>query len=110
MLKEGVEGDEQMITASLKTLVKTKIASFAVPTVFLVSGSAISSLPQTQGCIINFVQIVPGLPKTRSGKIMRRILRKIAANRPEELGDISTLANPAVVEHIIKKHAAKIQA
>ena len=38
---------------------------------------------------------------------MRRILRKIAANQSEELGDISTLANPSVVEHIIKKHAAK---
>ena len=51
-------------------------------------------------------QIVPGLPKTRSGKIMRRILRKIASNQPEELGDISTLANPAVVQLIVQKHAA----
>ncbi len=56
--------------------------------------------------IISF-QIVPGLPKTRSGKIMRRILRKIES---DELGDISTLANPAIVEHIINKHAAMIQA
>jgi len=43
------------------------------------------------------IQWAPGLPKTRSGKIMRRILRKIAANEIDELGDISTLADPAVV-------------
>ena len=43
----------------------------------------------------------PGLPKTRSGKIMRRILRKIAANEVEGLGDTSTLADPAVVEELI---------
>ena len=49
-------------------------------------------------------QIVPGLPKTRSGKIMRRILRKIAANKIDELGDTSTLADPSVVELIVKKH------
>jgi acetyl-CoA synthetase len=48
------------------------------------------------------VQIVPGLPKTRSGKIMRRILRKIAANDTDNMGDISTLFNPDVVEAIIK--------
>ena len=50
------------------------------------------------------VQIVPGLPKTRSGKIMRRILRKIVADRHEELGDVSTLADPSVVEKIVQKH------
>lgn len=47
------------------------------------------------------IQIVPGLPKTRSGKIMRRILRKIAANETDQMGDISTLLNPEVVEAII---------
>jgi acetyl-CoA synthetase len=45
----------------------------------------------------------PGLPKTRSGKIMRRILRKIAANDTEDLGDISTLADPTVVEQLLEK-------
>jgi acetyl-CoA synthetase len=44
----------------------------------------------------------PGLPKTRSGKIMRRILRKIAENQTEQIGDTSTLADPAVVEQLIK--------
>ncbi len=47
------------------------------------------------------IQFVPGLPKTRSGKIMRRILRKIAGNDTANLGDISTLLNPEVVQEII---------
>ena len=49
---------------------------------------------------IDRVQIVPGLPKTRSGKVMRRILRKIAEGRGDELGDVSTLADPSVVDAI----------
>ena len=49
----------------------------------------------------DFIQWAPGLPKTRSGKIMRRILRKVAANEIENLGDTSTLADPAVVDDII---------
>ena len=48
------------------------------------------------------IQWAPGLPKTRSGKIMRRILRKIAANETDSLGDISTLADPAVVTELIE--------
>jgi acetyl-CoA synthetase len=47
------------------------------------------------------IQFTDGLPKTRSGKIMRRILRKIAANEMENIGDISTLLNPEVVQSII---------
>ena len=47
------------------------------------------------------IQWAPGLPKTRSGKIMRRILRKIAANEFEELGDTTTLADPAVVKDLV---------
>jgi acetyl-CoA synthetase len=50
------------------------------------------------------IQIAPGLPKTRSGKIMRRILRKIAAGEYGELGDITTLAEPAVVEKLVEEH------
>ena len=49
----------------------------------------------------DMIQWAPGLPKTRSGKIMRRILRKIAANEFDGLGDISTLADPSVVENLI---------
>ena len=49
----------------------------------------------------DLIQFSPGLPKTRSGKIMRRILRKIAANEHNELGDTSTLADPSVVESLI---------
>jgi len=53
----------------------------------------------------DIIQWAPGLPKTRSGKIMRRILRKVAANETEQLGDTSTLADPTVVENIIKNRA-----
>ena len=49
--------------------------------------------------------VVSGLPKTRSGKIMRRILRKLAAGDFEKLGDISTLLNPEVVDEIKNKLA-----
>jgi len=51
---------------------------------------------------INLIQWAPGLPKTRSGKIMRRILRKIAANELDNLGDTSTLADPSVVDDLIE--------
>ena len=51
---------------------------------------------------INLLQWAPGLPKTRSGKIMRRILRKVAANELDDLGDTSTLADPSVVEDLIE--------
>ena len=54
-----------------------------------------------------------GLPKTRSGKIMRRILRKVAQNKPDELGDVSTLADPSVVEEIVQqytKHMLEVRA
>jgi len=51
------------------------------------------------------IQWAPGLPKTRSGKIMRRILRKIAANETDSLGDTSTLADPTVVEELISNRA-----
>ena len=47
------------------------------------------------------IQFAPGLPKTRSGKIMRRILRKIAEDQPSQLGDVSTLADPTVVDDLV---------
>ena len=49
----------------------------------------------------DFIQFAPGLPKTRSGKIMRRILRKIAANEHDQLGDTTTLADPSVVKSLV---------
>lgn len=55
----------------------------------------------------DIIQWAPSLPKTRSGKIMRRILRKVAANDIGNLGDISTLADPSVVEEIIQHRAIK---
>ncbi len=56
---------------------------------------------------VNIIQWAPGLPKTRSGKIMRRILRKIAANEIDSLGDTSTLADPSVVDNLIANRANK---
>jgi len=79
--RPGHEGytPEQLVGA-LKEQVRHVIGPFAVP---------------------DQVLVVPGLPKTRSGKIMRRILRKIAEGEYEQLGDLSTLAEPAVVEEIV---------
>ena len=55
----------------------------------------------------DLIQFSPGLPKTRSGKIMRRILRKIAANEHNELGDTTTLADPSVVESLVENRQNK---
>ncbi len=78
-LKAGIEGNQELYEELLKT-VSTLISSIAKP---------------------EKIQWAPNLPKTRSGKIMRRILRKIAANETEELGDISTLADPSAVDELI---------
>ncbi len=75
--------DPEEISGMLKEKVREIIGPFATP---------------------DRIQVVPGLPKTRSGKIMRRILRKIAAGEYEELGDISTLADPSVVAAIVEEH------
>ena len=82
-LKEGFTDKLQEVERELKQIVKQKISGFAVPEV---------------------IQFTPGLPKTRSGKIMRRILRKVAASKTDDLGDISTLADPGVVEIIVNNH------
>lgn len=73
---------------SIKNIVKQEIGSFAVPEVIL---------------------LTPALPKTRSGKIMRRILRKVASNDSDDLGDVSTLADPSVVNVIKKRHAEAME-
>jgi acetyl-CoA synthetase len=79
-LKESVEPSEGL-RKELATWVRKEIGPIATP---------------------DFVQWAPGLPKTRSGKIMRRILRKIAANEHEALGDTSTLADPSVVHDLVE--------
>ncbi len=79
-LMTGTEASEELRVGLLKFVAK-EIGAFARPEV---------------------IQFAPGLPKTRSGKIMRRILRKIASNELENLGDTSTLADPAVVEQLIE--------
>ena len=75
----GVEPDEELRLALIALCVK-EIGPIAKP---------------------DIIQWAPGLPKTRSGKIMRRILRKVAANELDSLGDTSTLADPAVVDELI---------
>ena len=82
-LKGGTEPSEAL-KADLVKAVRADIGPFAAPDV---------------------IQWAPGLPKTRSGKIMRRILRKIAENEVDALGDTSTLADPAVVEDLVKNRA-----
>jgi acetyl-CoA synthetase len=79
-LMAGVEGTDEL-KAELVKLVRNEIGPIAK---------------------INIIQWAPGLPKTRSGKIMRRILRKIAANEIDGLGDTSTLADPSVVDNLIE--------
>ena len=55
----------------------------------------------------DLIHYTPGLPKTRSGKIMRRILRKVAENQFDNLGDTSTLADPTVVQSLIDNRLNK---
>ena len=81
----GIETSEQL-RKELIQLVRSEIGPIASP---------------------DIIQWAPGLPKTRSGKIMRRILRKIAANEVSELGDTSTLADPAVVDELVSNRANK---
>ena len=81
-LISGVEPSEPL-RSELKNWVRKEISPIATPDV---------------------IQWAPGLPKTRSGKIMRRILRKIAADEHGQLGDISTLADPSVVEQLVNEH------
>jgi acetyl-CoA synthetase len=82
-LKAGVEPSDQL-RKDLVLWVRREIGPFAAP---------------------DLLQWAPGLPKTRSGKIMRRILRKIAENELGSLGDTSTLADPAVVDDLVKNRA-----
>ena len=79
-LMEGVEADDEVL-AELRQWVRKEIGPIASP---------------------DLIQFAPGLPKTRSGKIMRRILRKVAENDYGNLGDTSTLADPAVVDDLIE--------
>jgi acetyl-CoA synthetase len=83
-LVKGIEPSEEL-RKDLVKLVRTEIGPIATP---------------------DIIQWAPGLPKTRSGKIMRRILRKIAANDMGNLGDTTTLADPTVVDDLIRNRAA----
>jgi acetyl-CoA synthetase len=80
-LNVGEDPDERLRT-ELRDWVRREIGAIATP---------------------DFIQWAPSLPKTRSGKIMRRILRKIAANEHDQLGDTSTLADPGVVDSLVRE-------
>ncbi len=84
-LKVGVSGDDAL-RKELIGWVRKEIGPIATP---------------------DHLQWAPGLPKTRSGKIMRRILRKIAENQPDQLGDISTLADPSVVQNLVNERLVR---
>jgi acetyl-CoA synthetase len=84
-LKQGVTASETL-AGELKQFVGHEIGPIAKP---------------------DMIQFAPGLPKTRSGKIMRRILRKIAEGDTSNLGDISTLADPSVVDDLVRNAAVK---
>jgi acetyl-CoA synthetase len=79
-LKDGVQESDEL-KKELSNHVRKEIGPIAVP---------------------DKIQFAPGLPKTRSGKIMRRILRKIAENAVDQIGDTSTLADPHVVDALVK--------
>ena len=83
VLQPGVEGDDALL-AELQAALRTQIGAHAK---------------------VDRFQIIPGLPKTRSGKVMRRIMRKVCEGRSDELGDVSTLADPSVVTAIIDGYA-----
>ena len=85
-LMVGDNSDPDKLLGELVDMVRTEIGPIAKP---------------------DILQWAPGLPKTRSGKIMRRILRKIAANELDNLGDTSTLADPSVVDDLIENRANK---
>ena len=87
-LKHGVEETAE-VAAELRQQVRHKIGPFATP---------------------DFVVLTSALPKTRSGKIMRRVLRKIIAGQTDQIGDISTLADPGVVAELIEKVGAMLAA
>jgi acetyl-CoA synthetase len=86
LLTSGYSASDATMVGSLKEQVRHAIGAFAAPDV---------------------IHVVPGLPKTRSGKIMRRILRKIAASEYEGLGDLSTLADPDIVDRLVAEHKAQ---
>jgi acetyl-CoA synthetase len=104
-IKENVKLSQTELIIQLKALVKSKIAHYAIPHRILVSDFFLNKKKSLNYPNTNLVlKFTSNLPKTRSGKIMRRILRKIASDKPDELGDISTLADSSVVEEILRAY------
>ena len=83
VLKENISASEDQIADEVRKSVRKHVAGYAVP---------------------EFLIFARGLPKTRSGKIMRRLLRQIAKGDEDNLGDISTLADPSVVDDLLMRY------
>ncbi|XP_053315169.1 acetyl-coenzyme A synthetase 2-like, mitochondrial [Spea bombifrons] len=83
VVKDNLTIPEETVKEELKGIVATKIAKYAVP---------------------DHILMVKRLPKTRSGKIMRRVLRKIATDQTDDLGDITTLEDPSIITEILEAH------
>jgi len=81
-LKDGYDLTSSLIVSELVSAIANEVGPFAKP---------------------DYIVLCPGLPKTRSGKIIRRILRKIACKETDSLGDLSTLADHEVVDDLIKR-------
>ncbi|XP_025057000.1 acetyl-coenzyme A synthetase 2-like, mitochondrial [Alligator sinensis] len=88
VLKKGIYISRETLTADLQELISKKIAKYAAP---------------------EYVQITSRLPKTRSGKIMRRVLKKIVENKAHQLGDLTTLEDYEAVQKIIEEHKCLLQ-
>ncbi|XP_034624437.1 acetyl-coenzyme A synthetase 2-like, mitochondrial isoform X2 [Trachemys scripta elegans] len=88
VLKKGIDVSQERLSNELKELVSKKIAKYASP---------------------EYVQVTKRLPKTRSGKIMRRVLKKIVEDKTDELGDLTTLDDHEAVEEIIEGHKRLLQ-
>lgn len=84
-LTESNAEEEDELVKELRMLIRGEIGPFAAP---------------------DIIALTPALPMTRSGKIMRRVLRKISAGEADQLGDVSTLADPSVVDTLIDLVAA----
>lgn len=113
VLKQGVDAQKGDVSQQLKDSVSKRVAKYAGPDRIQVILSRVQHNQSASGdpgtavrgsFSFSLLQFVKRLPKTRSGKIMRRVLRKIVERNLEGLGDLSTLDDPTAVQEIIQGH------
>ena len=107
---ESNNEDDDELVKELRLMVRTEIGPFAAPDVICIVSTPslfhssawlhLFLISYSSSCALPFQ--TPSLPMTRSGKIMRRVLRKISAGEADQLGDVSTLADPSVVDVLIE--------